>query len=615
MAKAQRMPFTELKSTDPEHAKVLEWLQNAENSTPEVEYREVSLEDYKFYAGDQDSDEVLIKLQEEKRPNSVFNEVKPKVDMLVGLAAQTKHEPSLVPVGNEDEPLAELMQGVIKHFHKKLKISDKEVECFDHTVQSGRSLLHFYIDVANPFKPEIKCQRFSGNNFYLDPEGTEYDRSDHRFVFLEKYLTEEELKVYWPDIDIHQIENFGKRFGTDFSFFNESSEKYRIVECWYKKYVNVVYFINPMTGKDEYLSPEEFKKFVIAVQEGIKDPKSGEMVFQDPSGISGVPSVVQEIWYMIFTADVKLAGGKSPLNWKDFPNVLFAGYKDVDKNNWFGAIRTMKDPQESHNTMYRQLVHLIQTLPKGILVHEVGAIMNIEEYEEKGSTPNFHLEIAPGKIGSYKFETQPAISPIYQYLIGAFAQSIKNASGIQDSVMGISEGSREAGITRRMKFETSVAVLFKLYDNLRKSRLGVTELLLSLLQQYVTMETVVRIEGAQGAQLVKINSQMNPQSQGFNDISAGEFDVVVDESVENATMRLAIAQILTDFSHNNPGAIPPDIVLDYADMPYSVKMRVKEFHAAMQKQEQENVEREFELREKEIEVKRSNKVSKKEGGK
>ena len=55
MPKAQRMPFTELKSTDPEHAKVLEWLQNAENFTPEVEYREVSLEDYKFYAGDQDS--------------------------------------------------------------------------------------------------------------------------------------------------------------------------------------------------------------------------------------------------------------------------------------------------------------------------------------------------------------------------------------------------------------------------------------------------------------------------------------------------------------------------------------------------------------------------------
>jgi hypothetical protein len=29
-----------------------------------------------------------------------------------------------------------------------------------------------------------------------------------------------------------------------------------------------------------------------------------------------------------------------------------------------------------------------------------------------------------------------------------------------------------------------------------------------------------------------------------------------------------------EYSHNNPGAIPPDIILDYLDVPYSVKQRV-----------------------------------------
>lgn len=600
MAKAERLIFKELHARDPEHAKVLEWLRNAETSTPETEYREDSLEDYQFYAGDQDDVDALAKLEEENRPNPVFNEVKPKVDMLVGLAAQTKHEPNLLPVGTEDEPLTELVQGTLKHFHKKLKVADKEIDCFDHTVQSGRSLLHFHIDSSNPFRPEIKATRFAGNNFYLDPEGNEYDLEDHRFIFLEKYFTEEEIKVYWPDVDISQIENFGKRFGTDFTFFNEASEKYRIVECWYKKFVNVVYFVNPLTGKEEYLSPGEFKKFVIAVQEGIEDPETGEVIFQSEGGVSGVNSVVREIWYMIFTADIKLAGGKSPYRWKFFPSIFYGAYKDTDKNNWFGAIRAMKDPQQAHNTMYRQLTHLIQTLPKGMMIHETGSVLNIEEYEESSSKPNFHLEVAKGQIEKVKFEKQPAISPVYQYLIAAFGQSIKNASGIQDSMMAISEGTREAGITRRMKLETGIAVLFRLYDNFRKSRLRASELLLSLIQQYVTTETVIRIEGEKGAQLVQINSQMNKQNEGFNDISAAEFDLVVDESVENATLRLAIAQILTEFSHNNPGTIPPDVILDYTDMPYTVKMRVKAFFEAMQKQEQENKDREFELKEKEI---------------
>ena len=612
MPRAERMFFKDLHSKDPEHAKILEWLMNAENSTPETEYREGSLEDYQFYAGDQDDQEVLDALDEEKRPNSVFNEIKPKIDMLVGLAAQTKHEPNLLPVGIEDEPLVELMQGTLKHYHKRLKISDKEVDCFDHTVQSGRSLLHFYIDTSNPFKPEIRAKRFAGNNFYLDPEGTEYDLSDHRYIFLEKYLTEDEIKVYWPKVDINQVENFGKRYGTDFAFFNQASEKYRIVECWYKKFVKVIYFINPLTKKEEYLTPGKFKKFVVAVQEGIKDPETDEMIFQDESGVAGINSVIQEVWYMIFTADIKLEGKKSPLRWKDFPSVLFAAYKDVDNNSWFSAVKTMKDPQQAHNTMYRQLIHLIQTLPKGMMIHEAGSVLNIEEYEEKSSKPNFHLEVAKGQIEKVKFEKQPTISPIYQYLISAFAQSIKNASGIQDSMMGESEGAREVGITRRMKLETGIAVLFVLYNNYRKSRLRVSELLLSLIQQYVTMETVIRIEGEKGAQLTQINTQMNPQNEGFNDVSTGEFDMVVDESMENATLRLAIAQLLTDFSHNNPGTIPPDIVLEYADMPYSVKMRVKEFFEAMKKQEQDNIDKEMELKEKEIAAKVAVKTEKKE---
>jgi len=238
-----------------------------------------------------------------------------------------------------------------------------------------------------------------------------------------------------------------------------------------------------------------------------------------------------------------------------------------------------------------------------MLLHEVGAILNIGEYEEKSSSPTYHMEIAAGKLEKVKFEKQPTISPVYQYLIGAFGQSIKNAAGIQDSMMAVSEGAREVGITRRMKLETGIAVLFRLYDNYRKSRLRVSELLLSLIQQYVTEETLIRIEGPEGAQLSSINSQMNPQSEGFNDISSAEFDLVVDESVENATMRLTIAQILTEFSHNNPGSIPPDLVLDYTDMPYTTKQKVKAFHKAVQEQEQANIDREFDLKEKEIDGK------------
>ena len=592
---------------DTELGKLLDWLRKAESATSETMHREISVEDYRFYAGDQDTAAQIAELEEKKRPTSTFNEIKPKIDMLIGMAAQTKHDPVVLPVGSEDKRLAELMQNTLKFYHKKLKIADKEIDCFDHTVKSGRSLLHFHIDASNPFAPEIKATRFPGDKFFLDPDGIEYDLSDHRRIFLEKWMTKDDITTFWPGVDISEIEEFGKGGTETLSFFNEGNELYRIIECWYRKWVKVKYFVNPITKKPEYLSPRDFKKFVIAIQEGIKDP-NGEIVFQDKGGLEGIDSFVEEIHYMIFSGTKKLSGGKSPYRGlnklKMFPCILFGAYEDTDNNNWFSPIKLMKDPQKSLNTMRRQLVHLLQTLPKGLLMHEVGAIPNIEEYEERSSDPTYHLEVAAGKIDRIKFEKQPTISNVYQVLDMTFSQGMKDASGIQDSMMAMSEGTREPGITRRLKQETGITVLYTLYHNFQKSRIQVSRTLLSLMQQYVTVEQVIRIQGPEGAQLIEINSQMNPQSEGFNDISTGEFDIVVDETVESATSRLAVAQVLTDFSHNNPGMIPPDIILDYAEIPYTAQMRVKEFHAAMQKLEQDNKEREFELREKEIAARR-----------
>jgi hypothetical protein len=116
---------------------------------------------------------------------------------------------------------------------------------------------------------------------------------------------------------------------------------------------------------------------------------------------------------------------------------------------------------------------------------------------------------------------------------------------------------------------------------------------------------VIRIEGEKGEELLDINTQFNPQVEGFNDIGAGKFDLQIDEAAENATMRREIAQMLMDLSHNNPDSIPPDIIMEYIDLPLTAKMRVKEYNEA-------RIEREYNLRMMEIEAKTKGKEVKKE---
>lgn len=582
--------------------KLLKWLRDSEMSQPEINYRRDSMEDYRFYAGRQDSNDVLAHLAAQKRPSTVFNEVKPKVDMLIGLAAQSKHDPLVEPVGSEDGPLAELLTGVLKHYRRRLKIGRKELECFEHTLKGGRSLLHFYVNTDNPFKPEIKAKRFSGRHFYLDPESQEYDMSDARFLFLESWLTVDELKARWPDFDISAYQGYVTGGSADLpSFFNEARDKYRIVECWYYKIEEVIWFVNPINNEVENLTPKDFVKFVKACKEGIPLGQNGEKKqFPPPEAVPGKKKVY---YYRIFSGNLILEEGPSPYKFDGFPDALYGAYKDEDTNAWFSVIKMMKDPQRAINTMKRQLSHLLQTLPKGMLVHEAGAILNIEEYETNSSNPGFHLEMGQGKLGAYKFEKQPQISPIYSQYSAECSQSIKDTSGIQNELMGQETSSRTPGVTVRSRMETGLAVLYTLYDNFKESRINGDRILLKFIQQYSTEAEVVRIMGPEGSYLIKINTQLNPEVAGFNDVRAGDYDLAMTEMNETNTTRSAFAQMLIEFSQNNPGMIPPDLILEYADAPYSAIQKVKAASEASSQAAQLEKDRLYELELLKIQVK------------
>jgi len=481
----------------------------------------------------------------------------------------------------------------MKHFRKKIKLARKELECFEHTVKGGRSLLHFYIDKSNPFKPEIKAKRFSGRNFYIDPQSVEYDLSDARYLILESWLSATELKSRWKDFDISEYQGYVVGNSTDLpNFFNEARKLYRICEAWYYKYEDVAWFINPLTGNPEWLFPKDFKMFAKACKEGIPLPGGQKKQFDVPDVMIAPKKFM---WYRIFSGNKVMEEGRSPYKFDHYPSVLYGAYKDEDTNAWFGAIKMMKDPQRAVNTMRRQLSHLLQTLPKGILAHEAGAILNIEEYEQRSADPSFHLQVSQGAIEKFKFVQQPQISPIYGSFAAECSQSMKDTSGIQNEMMGQETSSRTPGVTVHLRQETSLAVLYTLYDNFKESRIAGDDILMNLVQQYVDQPTIIRIEGEDGASLLQINTQLNPEAPNFNDVTMGEFELNVDETIETASQRQMILQSITEYSRNNPGLIPVDLILEYSDVPYTVKTKVRAANAASQQTAQEQRDRDYEL--------------------
>jgi len=560
--------------------KLIEWLRNTESAMSESDWRVYAKEAYDFYAGKQDTDEVVAILESQNRPVSVYNEIKPKIDMLIGLASQNRKEPMVFPVESNDAALSELANGAFKHFRRVGRVARNEIECFEHMVKSGRSLLHFYISGEDPYNPEIRSKRIHGRDFWIDPFSVEYDLSDARYIFVDKYFTKEDLEYYFPDLDADEISQLSMSNPNNPSFYSQERDLYRVTECWYRKIEKVYWVQNPLIQRSEPLTEEEYTSFIKKIKDGITLP-DGTVLKKDQ--FPAVAKLRKTIHYAIFSNTKIIAKGPSPYKHGEFPYILFGAYRDDDENRWFGAIEAMKDPQRGINVMRRQLQYLLQTAPKGIFMHETGMVLDIENYEKRSAEPNFHMELAQGALsqGRVKFSTQPQISPIYAQLVSMDTQMMKDASGIQDSLMGVQTSSREPGITVRMRQETGLAVLFTLFDNYRESRLQAGRQLLSLIQQYVTERHLIRIEGEEGAKLIEINSQKDKNLPGFNDISVGKYDLVIDEAVENQTMRMAIMQMLTEYSQNNPGSIPPDLIMEYSDLPLSAVKKVRDYTQMM----------------------------------
>jgi hypothetical protein len=203
-----------------------------------------------------------------------------------------------------------------------------------------------------------------------------------------------------------------------------------------------------------------------------------------------------------------------------------------------------------------------------------------------------------------QFTNQPTISPVYGQLMAEDKQFIKDVSGIQNDTLGIQTYSREPGITTQLRQGQNIAILFILLDNFKKSRFLATRILFSFIQQYVTTQRVIRIEGPDGQQLLQqLNTQGDPNMAGFNDISIGKYDFYIEEGIETVNSRNIVAQMLTDISHNNPGSVPPELIIEYSGAPFSVVQKLQSYNQQMREQ-QMNAEKEKMAKEQQLETAR-----------
>ena len=191
-------------------------------------------------------------------------------------------------------------------------------------------------------------------------------------------------------------------------------------------------------------------------------------------------------------------------------------------------------------------------------------------------------------------------------------------SGINEALMGTDISNSQSGRAIELKQKQAITHIAGLFDNLRMAKELIVDMLWGkrgapgIIPQFYTEQKTFRIVGENGEpQIVTVNQQVqqqqvNPQTgmiqtitKTLNDLSVGEFDVVIADTPATSTQRTAQFWSLVDACGKLgiQGNMIMDILIDLSDIPQKaeIKRRLKSQQEEQAQAQQQQMQAQMEL--------------------
>lgn len=571
-------------------------------------WREEAKEDYEFVAGKQWTNEEVLAFKNDGRPAITINRIKPLLNILSGYQRLNRYDIDFLARTNDDVELAQVRRGVTKYVMDRCDFDASESQVFLDCSIGGLG----WFNVRYKFDYEIQdgeaiVERVDPFSIYTDPEAHELDFSDAKFLIRAKWVAKDELKLVYPEqadsieanysvYDPLEKEDYTKT-DIDPLYYSAELKKVRVVECWHKERTKRTVFI---TANGEQIPQEQLTPELM---------QSGMLV-----GTQEIPR--DEVKLCVFFDHVLLEDIPSPYQHGEFPYVPmvyhYYGVGDVPA----GFVRDLKDPQREVNKRRIQELHLLNTSANGGGWIEEGAMTPAQEAEFKAmnNIPGHFQKVLPGTIAQQKiYEREPKNPPaaVIQAEQQA-ADDLRTISGINESLLGVEVPSQASGRAIELRQKQAVTHLAVIFDSLRRAKKKLAYILwgrrghAGIIPQFYTAEKVYRVEGENGQQFIKVNQQVLEQDptagtivKTINDLSQGEFDIVISDVESSTTHRQAQLWSLVDAVSKL--GIPADLIfetiIDLSDLPKKndIKMRWQEQQKRAQEQQQAQWQAEQEL--------------------
>jgi len=137
-------------------------------------------------------------LNKRGQPSLVLNEIKPKVNTMMGLEKQTRKDPKAFPRNPDDDKAAQAATDAIRYVCDNSRWDDKRSICAKELAVEGTCIA--MVGVTKDGKdPEIR--RIAWDRHYADPTSSEFDFADAKYQGVVIWMDVAEAKRKWPDAE------------------------------------------------------------------------------------------------------------------------------------------------------------------------------------------------------------------------------------------------------------------------------------------------------------------------------------------------------------------------------------------------------------------------------
>ena len=435
---------------------------------------------------------------------------------------------------------------------------------------------------TDPTQELLATRAESWRYIYYDSTAVEPDLSDARYLFRWRWLDLDVAIALCPEkeailrsaaieeesmaLDEDDVYYLGERVNTqssDYASFgrrsaghmhgmvNNGRERVKVIECWYR---------NPVAK--QLIRGGKYHGEVY-------DASNTEMRAQLEDGECSVANhPYMEMRCALMTESHLLYDIDSPYKHNRFPFTPMWCYRRARDNMPYGVIRDIRDAQDDYNKRASKALFILSTVRVIMDDGAIDGVMDIDELREELARPDAIFRKRKGY--TFELDQDKALAEEHLKLMMFDGQMIRDVGGVTDQNLGKDDKGLSGQAIGRLQDQGTI-ITAKLFDNMRLAIQMQSELQLSLVEQYYTLEKVVRIVGEnKPIEWLPINRYDPATNRYINDIQASKADYVVSEQDFRASMREAMFHSMMELI----GKLPPevgmallDVVFSFADIP------------------------------------------------